>query len=127
MSHMSRRSFLQTAMITASALTLKADLPFTGVNGGQWAALAKTPDHTIDTMTMVSDVDAHSQCRMKVHVKDGQVISVNGDPADPEGCGQLTLRGRHIRPIFYRCNRTSLIFVINSGGGCEEFDGVVPL
>jgi len=56
-------------------------------------------------VTVVSDVDPHSQCRMRVRVKEGKVAEVRGDPTDPESKGELTLRGKHIREILYAPDR----------------------
>jgi anaerobic selenocysteine-containing dehydrogenase len=56
-------------------------------------------------ITVVSDVDAHSQCRMSVNVKRGKVVEVRGDPTDPEGKGELTLRGEHIKEFLYAPDR----------------------
>jgi anaerobic selenocysteine-containing dehydrogenase len=56
-------------------------------------------------MTVISDVDGHSQCRMMVSVEDGEVTGVSSDPNDPEGRGELTLRGRHARDILYAPDR----------------------
>jgi len=56
-------------------------------------------------ISVVSDVDAHSQCRMRVRVEGGKVVEVWGDPTDPEGKGGLTLRGEHIRELLYAPDR----------------------
>jgi anaerobic selenocysteine-containing dehydrogenase len=56
---------------------------------------------------VISDVDAHSQCRMTVSVENGKIIEVRGDPTDPEGKGKLTLRGKHIKDILYAPDRLS--------------------
>ena len=56
-------------------------------------------------VTVVSDVDAHSQCRMQTIVKEGTVIRIAGDPEDPEGKGELTLRGQHMREFLYAPDR----------------------
>lgn len=52
-------------------------------------------------VTVVSDVDAHSQCKMRVSVKGGRVIEIGGDPMDPESKGELTARGKQMREIVY--------------------------
>jgi anaerobic selenocysteine-containing dehydrogenase len=54
---------------------------------------------------MVSDVDAHSQCKMQVTVKDGMVTAIRGDPTDPESRGELTLRGMHMKEMLYAPDR----------------------
>jgi len=59
----------------------------------------------VKEVTIVSDVDAHSQCRMRVHVEGGKVVEVRGDPTDPEGKGELTLRGKHIKELLYAPDR----------------------
>jgi len=59
----------------------------------------------VKEVTIVSDVDAHSQCRMRAHVEGGKVVEVRGDPTDPEGKGELTLRGKHIKELLYAPDR----------------------
>jgi anaerobic selenocysteine-containing dehydrogenase len=59
----------------------------------------------VKEVTIVSDVDAHSQCKMRVSVKEGRVIVVRGDPLDPEGRGELTLRGKHMKSVLYAPDR----------------------
>lgn len=54
---------------------------------------------------VVSDVDSHSQCRMRVRVENGEVVDISGDPTDPECQGQLTVRGEHFRDILYAPDR----------------------
>ena len=65
----------------------------------------RTPLNKTQGILAVSDVDAHSQCRMKILVEGGKVTQVEGDPADPEGKGQLTLRDEHIKEILYAPDR----------------------
>ena len=59
----------------------------------------------VKEVTMVSDVDAHSQCKMRVSVKEDKVIDIRGDPTDPESNGELTMRGKHMREILYAPDR----------------------
>jgi anaerobic selenocysteine-containing dehydrogenase len=42
---------------------------------------------------------------MRVKVEGGKVMEVRGDPIDPEGKGQLTLRGEHIKEFLYAPDR----------------------
>lgn len=56
-------------------------------------------------ITIVSDVDGHSQCGMSVDVEDGKIIDVRGNPLDPEGKGELTLRGKHMLSMLYAPDR----------------------
>lgn len=56
-------------------------------------------------VTIVSDVDGHSQCLMSVDVEEGKVIDIRGDPLDPEGRGKLTLRGKHMKSVLYAPDR----------------------
>jgi len=37
--------------------------------------------------------------------KGGKVVEVRGDPTDPEGKGELTLRGKHIKELLYAPDR----------------------
>jgi len=106
MSIMSRRSFIKAALMTGSALTLNANFPLPGKGAWQPKASAKAAGGSQKKMmTIVSDVDAHSQCRMRVGVQGNRIISVAGDPTDPESCGELTLRGRFAKEILHSPDR----------------------
>ncbi|MBN1106297.1 MAG: hypothetical protein JXL84_23020, partial [Deltaproteobacteria bacterium] len=76
--------------------------------------------------TVVSDVDAHSQCLMRVHVKDGQVIGIQGDPSDPESKRELTPRGQKMEEILYAPDRLKyrLKRAGGKGEGKPQHDGV---
>jgi anaerobic selenocysteine-containing dehydrogenase len=67
--------------------------------------MKKVKKEGVKEVTTVSDVDAHSQCKMRVEVKEGRVIEIRGDPTDPESKGELTLRGKHMREILYAPDR----------------------
>ena len=67
--------------------------------------MRKVKKEGVKDVTIVSDVDAHSQCKMRVEVKEGRVIEIRGDPTDPESKGELTLRGKHMREILYAPDR----------------------
>ena len=54
---------------------------------------------------VVSDVDSHSQCALRVRVKDRKVVDIRGVPEDPESKGEMTLRDRHFRDILYAPDR----------------------
>ena len=54
---------------------------------------------------VVSDVDAHSQCAMRVKIKEDKMIEVRGVPEDPESQGELTVRDRHIKDFLYSPDR----------------------
>lgn len=103
MSPLSRRAFIKTALVAGSAVTMNAHLPMAATGEGLQNTIAKTSNGDATeafhgegkkVMTIISDVDAHSQCRLRVGIQGGRLISVDGDPADPEGCGELTLRDR---------------------------------
>jgi anaerobic selenocysteine-containing dehydrogenase len=54
---------------------------------------------------VVSDMDAHSQCKMRVVIKGGKVTTIDGDPTDSESKGQLTVRDKHMKEILYAPDR----------------------
>jgi len=58
-----------------------------------------------EVVPVVSDVDAHSQCKMRVSIRGEKVTTIDGDPADPESKGQLTVRGKHMKEILYAPDR----------------------
>jgi len=104
MKTVSRRLFVKITVAAAAAGVLgkyflkRATAPMKGGTIGSRAKAAKG-------IPVVSDVDAHSQCRMRVMVKGGKVATVRGDPTDPEGKGELTLRGEHIKEFLYSPDR----------------------
>ena len=73
-------------------------------------------------LAVVSDIDSHSQCRMRVTVEDGHVVVISGDPTDPECRGQLTLRGENFLDILYAPDRLQhpLKHVGDRGAGTWE-------
>ena len=56
-------------------------------------------------ITIISDVDGHSQCGMSLNIEDGKIIDIRGNPLDPEGKGELTLRGKHMLGMLYAPDR----------------------
>ena len=42
---------------------------------------------------------------MIVSLEEGKVIEIRGDPTDPEGKGELTMRGKHMRSMLYAPDR----------------------
>ncbi len=113
MSRITRRSFLKVAVLLAAAgvfgryLVSKITEPKLGRVMGSRSGKSKG-------IPVVSDVDAHSQCRMLVNVKGGRIVEVQGDPTDPEGKGELTLRGKHIKELLYSPDR--LIYPMKQTG-----------
>jgi anaerobic selenocysteine-containing dehydrogenase len=104
MTKVTRRTFLKTA-VAATVV---------GAGGRYFLGKITEPEpggvigsQTIrgEGIPVVSDVDAHSQCRMLVNVKGGKVVGVRGDPTDPEAKGELTLRGNHIKEFLYAPDR----------------------
>ena len=75
----------------------------------------------VKEVTIVSDVDGHSQCLMSVDVEEGKVIDIRGDPLDPEGKGELTLRGKHIKELLYAPDR--LKYPMKRAGEMERASG----
>jgi anaerobic selenocysteine-containing dehydrogenase len=67
--------------------------------------MRKVKKEGVKDVTIVSDVDAHSQCKLRVEVKEGRVIDIRGDPLDPEGRDELTLRGKHMKSVLYAPDR----------------------
>ncbi len=62
-------------------------------------------EEAVRDVTIVSDVDGHSQCMMRVSVEDGVVTQISSNPRDPEGAGELTMRGKHTKEILYAPDR----------------------
>ena len=106
MATISRRVFLKSSVSLGATLALGKYLNtkgegFTGLlkpaHAGQGAATSIIP--------VVSDVDAHSQCRMLVRVKEGKVTALGGDSGDPETKGALTVRDEHMTEVLYAPDR----------------------
>jgi anaerobic selenocysteine-containing dehydrogenase len=107
MEKVTRRVFLKIAAAVAAVAALgklgKYSLDkYTEPRKGGIIAM---PAEGAKGIPVVSDVDAHSQCRMRVNVEGGKVIEVRGDPTDPEAKGELTLRGKHIKEFLYAPDR----------------------
>lgn len=56
-------------------------------------------------ITVVSDVDAHSQSQMKITVEGDSVTAIQGDPTDPESKGELNIRDKKMKEILYAPDR----------------------
>ena len=100
-----RRGFLKAAAVTGATLAIGKYSASGKSNLKKFASAEAVPAGVEKKVTIVSDVDAHSQCRMKVHVKEGRVIEVLGDPTDPESKGELTIRDRQTMKILYAPDR----------------------
>jgi len=106
MRRITRRVFLKAAAVIGATLAMGSyigsrKLSLTRLFEPGEAASAELAKN----VTIVSDVDAHSQCGMRISVKEGKVIEVRGYPTDPESKGELTLRGKHMKEILYAPDR----------------------
>jgi len=106
MNVITRRDFIKSSMCFGAACTLGRYL---GTKGPGLPDLLK-PAHAAQgaaarVVQVVSDVDAHSQCRMKIAIKGGKVIGIAGDTGDPESKGHLTVRDKHMRAVLYAPDR----------------------
>jgi len=101
-----RRVFLRGVAATGAAAAMGKYVSSMGPGTkGLFASTDVTPGSLEEIFTVVSDVDAHSQCEMKVHVIEKKVTKVLGDPTDPESKGELTIRDRHMKEILYAPDR----------------------
>jgi Anaerobic dehydrogenases, typically selenocysteine-containing len=106
MSRVTRRVFLKASALLGVTLAIgkymsAKTLRFTDFVNTAHASQGKAKE----VIPVVSDVDAHSQCMMRVSVQGGKVTAVAGDPTDPESKGQLTVRGKHMKEILYAPDR----------------------
>ncbi|MBW1804110.1 MAG: molybdopterin-dependent oxidoreductase, partial [Deltaproteobacteria bacterium] len=101
---MTRRMFLKIG-ITAAAVGVLGKYFLHSITEPVKGGIVESPLAETKGMPVVSDVDAHSQCRMCINVKKGRVVGVRGDPTDSEGRGELTLRGKHIKEFLYSPDR----------------------
>jgi anaerobic selenocysteine-containing dehydrogenase len=103
---LTRRDFLRGMAATGAAAAVGKHVSSLELGPkGLFASTDVTPRNPKKIFTIVSDVDAHSQCRMKVHVIGNQVTEVLGDPTDPESKGELTVRDKPMREILYAPDR----------------------
>jgi anaerobic selenocysteine-containing dehydrogenase len=104
MAKVTRRFFLKIAIAIAAIVAFGQYFlrKYTEPRAG---GIIETQAKEVRGIPVVSDVDAHSQCRMRVRIKGGKVDEVRGDPTDPEAKGELTLRDRHIREFLYAPDR----------------------
>src|SRR4029077_20742094 len=63
-----------------------ADFDFTRQSG------ALQPDKIVDSACQF----CNSLCRLKVHLKDGRIVEVLGEPADPVQAGGLCVKGQEM-------------------------------
>lgn len=106
MSRITRRIFLKATALLGVTLAIgkymsSKTLSFTELCNPAHAAQGEANK----VVPVVSDVDAHSQCKMRVNIQGGKVINIGGDPTDPESKGQLTVRGKHMKEILYAPDR----------------------
>ena len=106
MSRITRRVFLKASILLGLTLGLGRYMRAKTLNFTDLV----NPAHAEEELTkklvpVVSDVDAHSQCRMRVGVQGGTVTAIGCDPTDPESKGQLTVRGKHMKEILYAPDR----------------------
>ena len=106
MNGISRRMFVKATALLGFALTIGKYVHATTRCFADLIHPAHAAQRGVKKVVpVVSDVDAHSQCGMRVGVQDGRVIGIDGDPTHPESKGQLTLRGRHMKEILYAPDR----------------------
>lgn len=106
MSRITRRVFLKASALLGVTLAVgrymtAKTLSFTDLADPAHAGHGKAKK----VIGVVSDVDAHSQCRMRVGVQGGRLTAIAGDPTDPESKGQITVRGKHMKEILYAPDR----------------------
>jgi len=100
-----RRNFIKVTALTGATITLGEFLPsckFKPSNLLEGEGSLPTSDGTI---IAISDVDAHSQCSMRIELTEGKAIKISGNPKDPESKGELTSRDKHMLEILYTPDR----------------------
>lgn len=107
---LSRRGFVQSTLVGAGALasvggsTAKAGQETAPTTGPQPAhydftkqSAALQPDQIVDSACQF----CNSLCRLKVHMKDGRVIDIQGEPNDPVQAGELCVKGPMMAQLVY--------------------------
>ena len=106
MNRVTRRVFMKTAALMGATLTMGQHLFSGKINLTELLASADAgPATSKKLVTVISDVDAHSQCMMRARVEGNKVVQIEGNPLDPESHGALTQRGKHMREILYAPDR----------------------
>jgi anaerobic selenocysteine-containing dehydrogenase len=108
MEAMTRRLFLKIGAAGAAvgaAAGVSGDYVLNRITKPKMGGVIPSASGEVKGVPVVSDVDAHSQCRMRVNVQGGRIVEVRGDPTDPEAKGELTLRDKHIREFIYAPDR----------------------
>ena len=105
MNFITRRNFIKTTALAGASLLGGKYL----VSGGPtFKKLLENPVYAVEgggVTTVVSDVDAHSQCMMNAYVSNHKLVRIKGNPLDPEGKGTLTERGKYMKEILYAPDR----------------------
>jgi len=103
---LTRRYFIKAiTAIGATIAAFKNSFVFAFDQGDEKRDGESTPSEMDKRNIVVSDVDGHSQCHMKVDIERDKVIEISGDPMDPESKGELTIRGKRMRDILYAPDR----------------------
>jgi anaerobic selenocysteine-containing dehydrogenase len=106
MRRVTRRTFLKTTAVAGAALAIGGYVSSRKFSLAELSGSSQTIPRGMEKVTpVVSDVDAHSQCKMTVRVKGDKVIQIAGDPSDPETKGELTRRDQHLMEILYAPDR----------------------
>jgi formate dehydrogenase (coenzyme F420) alpha subunit len=103
---LTRRYFIKAITAIGTTIAVCRNLLVFAFDQAKEPIEIKSTPHEIDKgKIVVSDVDSHSQCQMKVNTEGNKVTKITGDPMDPESKGELTLRGKQMRDILYAPDR----------------------
>ncbi len=126
-SSFSRRSFLRGGLLSGLAVGAVPLLKGTAYAGtdGNYPQIAPPPagfDFTKSSNALQPDkiVDSacqfcNSNCRLKVHMKDGRIVDVLGETADPVQDGGICVKGPMMTQLYY--NRLRLTRPMKRGSG----------
>ena len=100
----SRRGLLQSALTGVAALGLEAKAQAAPAEKGEPAHFdfthgsgALEPDRVVDSACQF----CNSLCRLKVQLKDGRVIGIKGETADPVQAGELCVKAELMPQLVY--------------------------
>jgi anaerobic selenocysteine-containing dehydrogenase len=105
MKRITRRAFVKTSVSAGAAVALGKYLSPAANSLAELVQSAAAQGTAPGVVQAISDVDAHSQCCMRIHLENGRVAGITGDTEDPESKGHLTLRDNHMREILYAPDR----------------------
>ncbi|MHB1407874.1 MAG: thiosulfate reductase PhsA [Desulfitobacteriaceae bacterium] len=119
---MKRRQFLKSALFGTGGtmVALSGFGTFTKLNSQTAVALAQDSEKTVYSACEV----CRNQCPVAIHVKNGKVVKVDGNPHDPAMGGSLCARGQAAPSLLYDPQRLKKPMIRTGARGEGKFKEV---